>query len=290
MATEAIIQLSGRIPKYFFGTVREEFRDELDSILEYCHEDIEEQQDFLKAILELTLEFSSDAKDEFFDKVISQESLDEFPKFKELYETIIEEDAGHFRLMELLFDSGYKFSTVTFFEEDAEMLIEFDGQKLFEGTLGEFKSVTSGGNIEEDADSDDAKSIISLAEANRDFMMDTEWMEWEKNEHGSTFVKLNMDPESFAMMVGQDYNVTIYMDDITSYTFYHYIESEFDMSKLTFVSYAYADDFRNSAYSTALNYVFYDNEQLEHEENWLRDKGIELFFNGDESIDFLLNG
>ncbi len=45
---EVEIKVSGRIPKYFFGTLAEEYQKEIEEILDYCHDDIETEQDFLE--------------------------------------------------------------------------------------------------------------------------------------------------------------------------------------------------------------------------------------------------
>ena len=48
--------------------------------------------------------------------------------------------------------------------------------------------------------------------------------------------------------------------------------------------------FRNSACPTKFSYVFYDNEAIDRDQNWIRDKGVTLYYNSDDSLDFLLNG
>ena len=289
MKQEVRIQVSGRIPKYFFGTLREEYQQEIEEILDCCHEDIETEQDFLEKILGLTLEDSRSEREAFFEEVISEEELAKFPEFKKLHEDIIEEDAMHFRLFEMLFDSDWTFGYMSFFETDARVEITSGDETMFEGTLEEFSDVSSGGNMEEDGDSEDAEEIRQLAAANPSYGMDVEYGSWSRNEKGALFVQASVDAPGLVEMSKSDYSVTIHMDDIVDHAFYVEADS-FDMSKLAFVSHIWADQFRNSACETKFNYVFYDREEVWHEETWHRDKGISLYYNSDDSLDFLLNG
>lgn len=289
MKQEIKIKVSGRIPKYFFGTVKEEFQSELDEIVQYCNEDIEDEQDFLMKILGLTLEDSESEREVFFNEVISEDDLNRFPNFKKLHGDIIEEDAQHFRLFEMLFDSDWTFGSISFFETDARVEITSGDETLFEGTLEEFADEASGGNMEEHSEFEDAEEIRQLAAANPSYGMDVEYGNWFRNEKGALFAAVNVDAPGLVDMSKSDYSVTIHMDDIVDHHFIVEAE-EFDMSKLAFVSHVWADQFRNSACTTKFNYVFYDREEAWHEETWHRDKGISLLYNSDDSLDFLLNG
>ena len=80
------------------------------------------------------------------------------------------------------------------------------------------------------------------------------------------------------------------MDDISEFSFCLDVE-DFDIKKLTFVRFTSADEFRGlGGVDVAFNYVFYNNEPVIPDESWLRDKGITLFYNSEDSLDFLLNG
>ena len=87
--------------------------------------------------------------------------------------------------------------------------------------------------------------------------------------------------------------VTIYVDDITTWTFYIDTEDEeFDMKNLTFVSYPGAEEFRNSACEVVFSHLFYKNELINPDENWIRDKGITLMYGesrGLDRLDFFIN-
>ena len=287
---EVEIKVSGRIPKYFFGTLAEEYQKEIEEILDYCHDDIETEQDFLEKFLELTLDGSHSAFESFFDEVIPEEEFAKFAAFKEAFDIIKDESAGHYRLMEIMFDTDWTFGEVVFFESDAQIEITADGETLYEGTLEDFDDEGSGGNMEEDSESEDAGEIRLLSAKNPSFGMDPEYCDWNRNSRGCLFTRINIDPEGLTKMSKSDYGVTIYMDDIIEYFFYLGEVEDFDMSKLTFASHAWADQFRNSACPTKFSYVFYDNEAIDRDQNWIRDKGVTLYYNSDDSLDFLLNG
>ncbi|NDF16392.1 MAG: hypothetical protein EB079_00285 [Verrucomicrobia bacterium] len=86
--------------------------------------------------------------------------------------------------------------------------------------------------------------------------------------------------------------VTIYFDDITNWTFYiDTQDEEFDMKNLTFVSDPGTEEFRNSACDLVFSHLFYKNEIIEPDENWIRDKGITLMYGesrGLEDLGFFL--
>jgi len=287
---EVEIKVSGRIPKYFFGTLGEEYQKEIEEILDYCHDDIEDEQDFLEKFLELSLDGSHSAFESFFEEVIPEEDFVKFTAFKEAFDIIKDESAGHYRLMEIMFETDWTFGEVTFFESDAQIDIKVDGESVYEGTLEDFDDEGEGGNMEEDSDSEDAGEIRLLSAKNPNFGMEAEYANWNRNSKGSMFTRINIDPEGLTKMAKSDYSVTIYMDDIIEYFFYMAEVEDFDMSKLNFVQHAWADQFRNSACPTKFNYVFYDNEPVERDQNWIRDKGVTLYYNSDDSLDFLLNG
>ena len=180
---EVEIKVSGRIPKYFFGTLAEEYRTEIEEILDYCHDDVETEQDFLEKFLELTLDGSHSAFESFFEEVISEEEFAKFTAFKEAFDIIKDEGAGHYRLMEIMFDTDWTFGEVVFFESDARIEITADGEALYEGSLEDFDDEGGGGNMEEDSDSEDAAEIRLLAEKNPKFGMEPEYCDWNRNNY-----------------------------------------------------------------------------------------------------------
>jgi len=77
------INVSGRIPKYFFGVLNEKYRDEVKESLQYCNEDVETENDFLNLVFSLTLDGWDDPKEALFN-AISKEDLEKLPNFNEL--------------------------------------------------------------------------------------------------------------------------------------------------------------------------------------------------------------
>ena len=71
---EIEINVSGRIPKYFFGVLDEKYRDEVKEALQYCNEDVETENDFLNLVFNLTLDGWGDPKEALFN-AISKEDL-----------------------------------------------------------------------------------------------------------------------------------------------------------------------------------------------------------------------
>lgn len=60
----------------------------------------------------------------------------------------------------------------------------------------------------------------------------------------------------------REYGVTVYFDDITTWSFMiETEEDEIDMSKLTFVNYSGSEEFRSS--NVVFNHLFYGNDLLE---------------------------
>ena len=286
-----IINVFGRIPKYFFGVLRSDFREEIDGIVRCCGEDIEDEQTFLRKILSLVLEDNEEEKERFYSDVIDKEELSKFPKFEAFISEIMENNFDHFHLMSELFESGNRmFSFVNFFETDTKIKISIDDESLYEGRMIDFADALSGGNMEEDSDSECADTLRSLVNDNGDFGMDVEYSTWSNNSHGCLFANIDMWPKSMVPLVDSEYGVSIYMDDISEFSFCLDVE-DFDIKKLTFVRFTSADEFRGlGGVDVAFNYVFYNNEPVIPDESWLRDKGITLFYNSEDSLDFLLNG
>lgn len=297
---EITIKVSGRIPKYFFGTIDKKYRDELEEALSYCNDEVESEGDFLYKILSMTLEYSEDAREEFF-QIISKEDLEKLPNFNQLVNDIIEYDWSHFELIDMsdLFNTPqYNNGYVTMFEGDARITITKNGEEIVsEMPLSDFSKPTNSWNSDDDSESEPtfAKMQELINSNNQDFDGE-DYFSWYVNENGAYFLSGWFTPPNLNQFVEDSridskYNtggqVSIYFDDIIDYQFYIDCE-EFDMSKLTFVHWAYSNQFRNSAYETEFNLLFYNNEKIGPEENWWRDKGITLSYE-DESLDYLLN-
>jgi hypothetical protein len=303
------INVSGRIPKYFFGVLRDEYRDEVKEALQYCNEDIETENDFLNLIFSLTLDGWDDPKEALFN-AISKEDLEKLPKFNELVNDFIENGGSHFEMIDCLFDnpdlSKYgSYYGISFFEDDAQISIvdvENDQTLVEEVSLKDFCNGETfwAEEVEEGTEEyKDVQRITEFKSANSDFGFDPEddYYNWNKNEEGVTFLSSQlMYPEldEFTESHPREEQVTIYFDDITTWSFYIDTEDEeFDMKNLTFVSYPGAEEFRNSACDIVFSHLFYKNELIKPDENWIRDKGITLMYGesrGLDRLDFFING
>ncbi len=305
------IQVSGRIPKYFFGTLMKEFRDELSLAVELCKgENVEDENDFLNLIFNLPMDGPTNHLEELFNE-ISREDLAKLPNFNRVVNEYIEEEFGHYIMMEALFDYpdyrgvGYgTFTGISFFEDDATIAVyDYDGNEVMtETNLSDFIEETSSGSTDETEEGDDSYEdllqIRKIKEANPNFGFstgDNEYTYWGKNEHGCKFINDQLEyPEliKFDDNNDRDNGVTIYFDDITTWSFMVETgEEEFDLSKITFVNYPGSNDFRGN--DVIFSHVFYGEELLDMEENWLRDKGIEMKYGktrGYERLDFFLYG
>lgn len=289
MAQDIEIKVSGRIGKYFFGTLREEFQEEIDSIVGDCTDGIEDEQDFLRKVLELTLEGNEEPRANFHDEVIGQDALESYPNFKSLIDRIVEEDLNHFNLFdELFFTAERGFDFVNFFDCDAQIEITVDGEQTINTSLGEFyEDEGEGGGHTEDEEL--TSTIADIVEKNPELDIYTDYVGWKRNKQGYLFADPAMAPESMERLAYSDYGVTVFLDDITTFTYSIGSEGEFDPNDVAFLKFQYADDFTGGV-ETVFNYVFYKGEMLHPDEDWSRDKGITLNYNPDESMEFLLNG
>lgn len=297
---EIKIKVSGRIPKYFFGTLNKKYREELEDALNYCSDEIGSEEDFLYAILKMTLEDSDEAIEEF-STIISKEDLENLPNFNSLVSDIIERGMTHYELIDMtdLFDSpNYNGGYITMFEGDSFItIIKNDEEIVSEMRLSEFVKDVNSWNSEDDSETEPTFSKMQeLINSDTENFNGEDYFNWWVNEQGTYFLSGYFTPNSLDSFVNKsrinsEYNsggqVSIFFDDIIDYEFYIDCE-DFDFSKLTFVRWENCDQFRNSAYNTEFNLLYYNNELIRPEENWWRDKGITLSYE-DESLDYLLN-
>jgi hypothetical protein len=289
---EVELKLSGRIPKYFFGKLKEKYKNEISEIIKCCHEDIKTEQNLLEKFLELTHTFNLG---EFFNCVISEENLAKFPNFKDAYETISNENANHYRLIEIMFESDYQFGEMVFFESDAHIEVLINGDTKWEGSLEEFNTIESSGNMEENAEDNDAEEIRQLAAANVNFDMYTDYCDWNRNKLGCLFLCINIKPEELKKLSESKNEVMLFLDEINEYCFYLGEIENFKMNKLTFASHEYAHQFRitekklHDSCVPIFNYVFYDKECIKPDQNITEDMGARLYYNN-SWLDFLMNG
>ena len=303
------INVSGRIPKYFFGVLNEKYRDEVKESLQYCNENVETENDFLNLVFSLTLDGWDDPKEALFN-VISKENLEKLPNFNELVNDFIENGGSHYEMIDCLFDhpdlTKYgSYYGISFFEDDARISIvdvENDQTLVEETSLKDFVSGESfwAEDVEEGTEEHkDVQRLNEFRSVNSDFGFETDgdYYSWNKNEAGAIFLSSELmyaELDDFTESHPREEQVTIYFDDITTWSFYIDTEDkEFDMKNLTFVSYPGAEEFRNSACEVVFSHLFYKNELINPDENWIRDKGITLMYGesrGLERLDFFING
>ena len=303
------INLSGRIPKYFFGVLNEKYRDEVKESLQYSNEDVETENDFLNLVFSLTLDsIWADPKETLFN-AISKEDLEKLPNFNELVNDFIENGGNHYEMIDCLFDhpdlTKYgSFYGISFFENDAQISIvdaENDQILVEEISLKDFVSgqVFCYQDAEEGTEEHkEAQRINKFRSVNSDFGFDVEDdnYSWIKNEAGATFLWTSLKyPELDELIEShpKEEQATIYFDDITTWSFCIDTEDEeFDMKNLTFVDHAGAADFRNSGCEMVFSHLFYKNELIQPDENQHRDKGITLMYGesrGLDRLDFFIN-
>ncbi len=293
------ITLSGRIPKYFFGRVKALYQDELKTVLSISDESIETEQDFLQTLLKTTLEEREAERKNFRDLVPMDQLEENCPELFKLLEEIEEYDLDHFGLYDAIFDTAEYWQCgtgfISFFEDDCKISISINGNEVIKDkSFGEFAKNESSYHTENIPENDNEKhlfnSLKKFIEVNSEEFGLPEDIGIGINNEGSTFCETWFTPPSFESICERDFSVTILHNDIIDYTFY--IETEkFDFKKLMFLTYANYADFRENSLTTLANYIAYDNEIIQPDESWHRDKGIELEYEPKScTIDFLING
>jgi hypothetical protein len=295
---EVVVKISGRIAKYFFGSLREDYYLEMQEALQYCSDDVETVSDLTNLIFSLSLDNWGMSPIENLYNGISRENLEKFSKLTELVDWILDEEPGHYALIDDMFDYAGQNSErthVTFFEDDAYITVTVDDEEILsEQNLEEFTSITSSGNIEDNEGSQEHNNIKTMLEKHEDFEF-SEVYGWDSNEHGSIFITDWFSPNdlnTFNESTDSDKQVTILFDDITEWEFFTETE-EFDFKDLTFLGFSNASDFRDSSCNQIFNYLFYKGELMGKQENWIRDKGITLTIGESrryDTLDFLING
>lgn len=286
------ISISGRIPKYFFGVLKEEYREEIKEALRYCDEIIETENDFLNYVFNLfgevccgmhdknnSAEVVVEKNPEIF-SVISEDNLKKLPNFYSLVRDFIDYGGSHFEMIGRLFDSPelYKYGSLyglIFFEDDAKISImdyNTDEYLLEETYLSEFTKSNYNKSYEESIK--DSIRINKLISSNLKFGFPSkkdENLTFYKNELGATFIscKLNYpELQIFNNTNPVEHQVTIYFDEVSNFNFYIDCKNEeFDMKNLTFLNYSSAQKFRNSACQVIFSHLFYKNKLIELSEN-----------------------
>jgi hypothetical protein len=289
---EVVIEVSGRIPKYFFGSLKEDFQEEIKNVLEYCSEELSTEEEFLQILLRMTLEDKESAREDFFCYIEESDLEDNFPNLHRLVVEMEEYDYDHLALYDELFDTAEYWDGgtgfVSFFESDANIRILIDNKEIVKKqNLSSFFKSIENGNTEEGPTS---KLVESFIEKNIDHWGLSESLSFTKNSQGCYLIDDWFSPQSLSDLSEHDYLVTIEHDDIITYS-YTILSSDFKFEDLLFLGHSNYSDFRKSSEDTLFNFLFYKNEIVTPDESWERDKGIVLKFKPKlESLDFLLNG
>lgn len=293
------IILSGRIPKYYFGKVKESFQEELQDVLSIADESIETEQDFLRLLLSTTLEDKDTERENFTNLIALSELEDKCPNFYALYQEILEYDLDHFGLYDALLDTADYWAGgtgfITFFEDDCSIQILVNGKEIHKSSsFGDFSKVLKGYHTEDTPVDEFENKIFDSLKAfirknSGEFGLPDD-LGVGINKEGVMFCEAWFSPQAFEEISDRDFSITIMHDDIIDYSYYLEVEN-FNLSKLLFLSHANYGDFRGNSLTTIANYMFYDNELVLPDESWHRDKGIELEYESrDINLDFLLNG
>jgi hypothetical protein len=295
------IVVSGRIPKYLFGTLQDSYREELSKAVDLCNDEIECEQDFLNLILQLTLELAETRRVEFFE-IISKEDLETLPNFNQLVNDIIEQDWNHFDLIHSDFlkvpnwNGGY----LTMFEGDSYISVFKNDEKIIdEVKLENFVETVDSWYSDDDEENQDLESFNSVKELihkNPDHFDSSDYFSWGKNEEGCIFLEGYFNPPAFTKFIEEsriddEYcsggQLSIHFDDYSDWRFF--IDTEdFQMSDLTFVNWSSCEQFRYSAYPCKFVQLYHRGELCEPDEIWYRDKGISLSYEED-TLDTLVN-
>ena len=292
---EVIIEISGRIPKYFFGALREEYIYEIERLVGICSNQIETPQDLLREIFSIITD--NNTVDDIW-KIISRSQLEEFPNFYELIK-YFEDGGSNFEIINRLFTSiSNGFDEIIFFEGDASIKVSMNDNIIVnEESLEDFAEIIKDGYSEDDIDSGEYNKIQEFIAVNEDKFGFASIESWGQNKEGvilldDWFVPLEM--KEFLESNESDYLVSIYFDDIITYK-YSFTTDKFSFNDLIILKFSNTEDFRRCAESTIFNFIFYKNELIDFQKNYHRSKAVTLCVGEGRSdegcnLEFLLEG
>lgn len=309
------LNITGRVPKYFFGALKEKYRPELNEATQYFRRYLNEN-DFLNLIFNASLSNSEESKKEIFD-VIDPINLRKIPNFNNLIENLISKDLSHFEVMEELFYSpetdmyGSPLGMLFFEEHTKISIVSVFGSHR--NTVTPVSSILQEMHLKEFATCEDSywseslndetgytyfNKIKDLKSKNLFFgFTNDDEFGWYKNSWGSTFLSTDLyfnNLIKFSESHADEYQVTILFDEVVNWFFYIETDNEeFDFKNLTFVNNNKAGEFRGSSKDVIFSHLFYKNEIILPDENYIKSKGISLMYGderGWETLDFFLNG
>lgn len=298
MSEKIKISLTGRIPKYFFASLKKEFRDELPIALELSNGEIKTEEEFLKLVFEMCLEFFHDAREKITN-IFTDDKLEKIPNFSKLINQIIYEDWGHLLLINYgdIFEfPEYNKGMLTIFKGDSIIKISKNSEDLIKGKILKSFADTPQHWFSDDESEPSYQNMQSLIESNLHDLGESDDFCWGKNEFGNYFLRGWFSPESYSDFIKNtrindeyvgDGQLSIFFDDIATYDF-EFETEKFDPSKLVFVNWQNCQQFRYDAWCCEFINIYYDGMKIQPVENWHTDLGIHLSYE-DETLENLLN-
>ena len=289
------IKISGRIPEYYFASVKEEYIEVFEKAIEHANENMDTMETFLQALLKTTLENKEEDMEIFKVDMDMEEVKKDCPKLVELLDKIKEDNMDHYELYSEILDEPYN-PRVIFIENDTTISITKNwgedevlaAQKLSD-FLGEEKEI----DLTEAENEAIKKQVTELCEEQKDeFVFDGEietvWQSAKKTLTISNWVK--PDDLTYDNFLEKEHQLVIIHDDIVDYTFD--IETKnFDLAKITFLQFASASEVRQSAAELVANYLFYGDKHITNDKEKQGNKGIELKYTPQyEGLSALLEG
>lgn len=276
------IKISGRIPEYYFASVKEEYIEVFEKAIEHANENMDTMETFLQALLKTTLEDKEEDMEIFKVDIDMEEVKKDCPKLVELLDKIKEDDMDHYELYDEIFDVPYE-PRVIFIEDDARISITKnwgEDEVLAEQKLSDFLGEQEHKDLNEAENEAIKNQITALHKAqNHEFVFDgdVEDMTVFQSEKKTLTISNWVKPDDLTTddFLEKEHHVVIIHDDIVDYTF-SITTKNFDLSKITFLQFASADEVRNSAPELVANYLFYEDKHIAPDKDRHRDKGIEL--------------
>lgn len=283
------IIISGRISNYMFGILGDEAYAECEKAKSYATDNADKMEDFIKMFYETTLH-DSDGMEVFKESMDMEQFKLNCPLLSGFINNVEEGNASHLQFYEDILDMSWE--QVNIIEDDALITITVDDKEIVSGqTLKDFL-----GEIEQIFDvEDDPKTIAKArefwAKNGTEFNMEeNDEFQVSKAANGVLLFNEWIQPTRLLDYKTRERNITVEHDNIVDFDYY-FDAVDFDVSKLTFLKFANATDFHESAADYVGSYLSYNNDIIEPDQNIHRDKGFTIHYEPTfQSCDFLLEG
>ena len=283
------IIISGRISNYMFGILGDEAYAECEKAKSYATDNADTMEDFIKMFYETTL-YDSDGMEVFKESMDMEQFKLNCPLLSGFINNVEEGNASHLQFYEDILDMSWE--QVNIIEDDALITITVDDKEIVSGQtlkdfLGEIKQIFD----EEDDPKTIAKAREFWAKNGTEFNMeDNDEFQVSKAANGVLLFNEWIQPTRLLDYKTRERNITVEHDNIVDFDYY-FDAVDFDVSKLTFLKFANATDFHESAPDYVGSYLSYNNDIIEPDQNIHRDKGFTIHYEPTfQSCDFLLLG